>query len=74
VRVLGDRRFLESVVKTFAFRDLERDTKTIVVGAKAHQSANDRLVRSVTLAGPCEGTVQLDLCAMRSSPDKAAGK
>ena len=60
VRVVAERRLLEPVVEPFALGDLERVADPLVVGAEAHQPADDRLVGAVAFTGAGERAVQLD--------------
>ena len=72
MRLFVERRLLEPVVEPFALGDLERVANALVVGAKAHQSGDDRLVGAVAFAGAREGAVQLDARALRRAADEAA--
>ncbi len=52
--------FLEGVVEAFAFSDAKRIADPLVVGPKAHQAADDRLVGAVAFAGARKGAMKLD--------------
>ena len=72
MRLFVERRLLERVVESLALGDLERGANPVVVGAKAHQAGDDRLVGAVALARSRERTVQLDLRALGRAADEAA--
>ena len=72
MRLFVERRLLERVREPVALGDLERGANAVVVGAKAHQAGDDRLVGAVAFAGARERAVQLDLRALGRSADEAA--
>ena len=72
MRLFVERRLLERVVEPFTLGDFQRGANAIVVGAKAHQTRDDRLVGAVPFAGARERAVQLDLRAFRRSADESA--
>ena len=71
---VGDGRFLEFVVQTFALGDLEGIAESFVVRTKTKQSADQRLVGTVPFAGPRKGSVELKEARLRSPADQAAGE
>ena len=72
VRLVVERRLLERVGQSLALGDLERGANAVVVGAKAHETGDDRLVGAVAFTGARERAVQLDRGAIRRSADESA--
>jgi hypothetical protein len=54
--------------------DLERLANAVVVGAKTHQTSDDRFIGSVSFTRARKRTVQLDLGALRRSADETASQ
>src|SRR5688572_6891975 len=67
----AELRFLKGVLQAFALRDPQRVANALVVRAKAHQAADDGLVRSVPLARASERPVKLDLRSLRRAANES---
>ena len=72
MRLRVERRLLERVGEPFALGDFERRANAVVVGAKAHQPGDDRLVGAVALTGASKRAVQFDLRALGRTAHEAA--
>jgi hypothetical protein len=63
-----------TVVQPLALGDLERRAQALVVGAEAHEAADERLVGAVSLAGARERAVQLERARSGVPPTRPAGE
>jgi hypothetical protein len=74
VRRVGDGGFLESIVESFAFGDLQRLTQTLIIGAEAEQATDESFVSAVPFARPRKRAMELKDGRLRSAAHKTAGE
>jgi hypothetical protein len=71
---VGDSGFLEAVIQAFSFRDLESFAETLVIRAKAQETADQGFVGAVAFACSCEGAMELEEALLWGAAYQAAGE